>query len=459
MEATAKPGAGLLWAFELHRENQVLSKRLKAVETTTAKHQEQITDSQQNVDNAQQKRLDALTERLNKLEHSDVNAQIAGLTSQVQSTQGQLKQMQGKVEHMDKANGSAESKSKEQHRGIERRLEELTSALTRTEHVVHGFENRLELATDHEVRSSVEILELSIERNEHQLKDLGEQVRILQQVQGQLQVLFEDARQNHRSDSILPVPAQLNAVSDTRKAAAVLPGINYSPGVQRQNDTVTTFTTKPDFPAARIDQGKPLRPTKRKRGFSKELTQLLHGDGSLTNATPIPQGQVDGPITRASKKPKIESVQGASRASRSKRQKTQVETAVTKAKAAVSTAAAAASTTAKTASTTAPVTAIRKVAKTGVPKTNGRKRNPKQRKPTIAKQPLLQSSSSEIQVATRRFSPASKQHAAPMRSPLPSKPNDYNEKPEQHQPPRRRRIQQDDSMEEFLAKCQAAIES
>ena len=485
MEATAKPGAGLLWAFELHRENQVLSKRLKAIETTTAKQQEQITSNEQNADLAQQKRLDLLIKRLDKLEHSDLNAQIAGLTSQFQSTQRQLEQMQGKVKHIDKANGTAESKSEEKNRDIERRLEELTSALARTENVVHVFGNRLELATDHEVRSTVEILELSIERNEHQLKDLSGKVCNLQQTQVQLQVLLEDAGLNNRFDSTLPVPAQLNGVRETRKAADVLPSssipandehvretsttlsasgrkprILHSPVVQRNNDTATTLTTKPGLPATKTGQEKPLRAAKRKRGFSKELTQLLHGDGSLTNATPIPQGNVDGPITRASKKPKIESVQGFPRESRSKMQKTQVNSALTKARAAAPTAAAAASSALKPASTaTIAATAVHKAAKTGVSQRKGRNQNPKQRKQTVAKQPLLHSSSSEIQVAMHRFSPASKQHAAPMRSPLPPKPNDCNGKHEQQQPPRRRRIQQDDSMEEFLAKCQAAIES
>lgn len=485
MEASAKPGAGLLWAFELHRENQVLSKRLKAIETTTAKQQEQITNSEQNADLVQQKSLDSLIERLDKLEHGELNAQVAVLTSQLQSTQCQLEQMQGKVKHFGKANGTAESKSKEKDRDIERRLEDLTSALTRTENVVHGFETRLELATDREVRSTVEILELSIERNEHQLNDLSERVCSLQQTQVQLQVLLKDAGKHDRSNLTLPVPAQLNATRDTRKAASVLPS-NSDPtndervqdtstalsasgqeprtlpslGIQRQNAIVTTLTKKPGLSATKADQEKPLSATKSKRGFSKELTQLLHGDGSLTNATPIPQGQAAGPITRASKRPKIDTGQGAPRQTRSKMQKTQVEPVATKTKAVPPTAAAAAHTTAKKLSLTAAATTVHKAAKTGVSKEKGRNQKSTQKKPPSAKQPLLLSSSGEIQVSALPPAPAFEQHAAPVRSPLSSKPKkDSNDQHEQRQPQRRRRIQQDDSMEEFLAKCQVAIES
>lgn len=485
MDASAKPGAGLLWAFELHRENQILSKRLKAIETTTAKQQEQITNSEQNADLVQQKRLDSLIERLDKLEHGELNAQVAVLTSQLQSTQCRLEQMQGQLNLLDKANGTAESKSKEKNRDIERRLEDLTSALSRTENVVHGFEDRLELATDHEVRSTVETLELSIERNEHQLKDLSEKVCSLQQTQVQLQVLLEDAEKNDRSNSTLPVPAKVNAMRDARKAAGVLPS-NSDPtndervqdtstalstsgqeprtlpslGIQRQNDTATTLTKKPGLSATNADQEKPLMATKRKRGFSKELTQLLHGDGSLTNATPIPQGQAAGPITRASKRPKIDPGQGAPRQTRSKMQRTQVEPVVTKTKAVAPTAAAAARSNAKKVSLIAAATTVHKAAKTGVSKEKGRNPKPTQKKPPSAKQPLPLSSSGEIQVSASPPAPASEQHAAPVRSPLSSKPKkDCNEQHEQRQPQRRRRIQQDDSMEEFLAKCQAAIES
>ena len=47
MANPAKPGADLLWAFQLHREHGALSKRLTLLEKATAQQQDRTTAEEQ----------------------------------------------------------------------------------------------------------------------------------------------------------------------------------------------------------------------------------------------------------------------------------------------------------------------------------------------------------------------------------------------------------------------------
>ena len=86
MANAAKPGADLLWAFQLHREHGALSKRLTLLEKATAQQQDRTTAEERSAHAAYDQRLDALARQLQTLQESEVTEQVAGLASELRAT-------------------------------------------------------------------------------------------------------------------------------------------------------------------------------------------------------------------------------------------------------------------------------------------------------------------------------------------------------------------------------------
>jgi hypothetical protein len=350
---------------------------------------------------------------------------------------------------------------------------------------VHALEGRLGLAVDATGRAAADGLAASSERYEEQLGTLSEQLRNLERVQGDLRTLIKSDRRDHivaaavsaskapeashiiEEDTTLSVPihtegrnkhphSETQAISESpaqehlttdmpapQRSSNILPTVAKTPGVTVQKSTATS-------------KGK------RKRGFDKEISQLIHGDGSLTNAPIIVESQEPGVATRGSKRLKVEAVEGRSLRSGFTQQVVPIsniskEPAVTRAKALVQPAVSVV-TGRKTAAKTA---AKRPASKLATTATQERKGKAKSKKAPAPKKPMP-STSSEVQVAHSRTPSASEQ--SPLRrilaaSALPVMPSKNTFKQQDQRPKqRRRRIEQDDSMEEFLAKCEAATE-
>ncbi|KAM0700689.1 hypothetical protein Q7P35_012410 [Cladosporium inversicolor] len=486
MEVTAKPGADLLWAFQLHREHRALAKRLTAVEASTAHQQERITASEKNAHADQHERVDALTERLRKLEDADVSEQVAGLASELRVTRQQLEQARDKVKAIEKENKEVDSKNKDKDREVQVRLGEFVSVVAQTQNAVHALEGRLELAVDAAGRTTADGLAAFSERYEEQLGKLGEQLRSLERVQSDLRALIESDGRDHfvaaadvsaskgpeapltteQYDTALLVPSntqgRIKRPLSKPQAIPELPAqekvATDMPAPQSSSNIMVPVAKTPGLVAQKPDASSKH---KRKRGFEKEISQLIHGDGSLTNAPIVLESQEPGTTTRGSKRFKAEAVEGRSLRSGPNpgvpANITKKEPAVTRAKALAQpddNVVAGRKTAAKTA-------AKRSAPKPATAATQERKSKAKSKKTPAPKKPLM-STASEVQVARSRKPSASKRPAllntlASLPLPLISEKNTgkQNEKrPRQ----RRRRIEQDDSMEEFLAKCEAAAE-
>jgi hypothetical protein len=268
-----------------------------------------------------------------------------------------------------------------------------------------------------------------------------------------------------QQDTILPIlsSSQDKTEHEYRKPQAILGSpvqvkmATDMPAPNRSSNIVHLFAEKLDVA---VQKSTVSSKGKRKRGFEKEISQLIHGDGSLTNAPIILESQEPGATTRASKKLKAEVADGMSLRSGFTQQavttnnikKEAIATRIKAlAKPAVSVVAGI-----KTAAKTA---AKRSAPQPATTTTQERKGRAKSKKAPVPKKPLS-SMSSEIQVAHSRTPSASKQLPRPPNFVAPSLPLMPEEKAtkqqEQHPRQRRRRIEQDDSMEEFLAKCEAA---
>ena len=476
MEVTAKPGADLLWAFQLHREHRALSKRLAAVETSTSNQQERITASEHTAQSHQHERFDALTERLRKLEDADVSEQIAGLASELRTTRQQLEQARDKVKVIEKANKDVESKNQEKERDVQIRIGEFADVVAQTQNALHALEGRLGLAVDAAGRTAADGLATFGGRYEEQIGGLSEQLRRLERVQAELRALVESDRRDRITATVLPVPTVREEPKITEKRATrSKPSHTHARNEQRRIDPQGILES-PEQEQTDIDVPVPQRPTnitpatakittfagpkkppapsyvKRKRGLEKEISQLIFGHGSLTNAPVILEDEEVGATTRGSKRLKAQAEEGTSLrlgvADPSVPTKDIKKEPVTRAKA-------------LSRSTKTAVDGKEKLAKTVTTKTKGRKAAAKPRKTAVAKKPLL-STSIEVQVASSRTPSASEQpHIPPNLAgpPLPVKSEKNTSKQNEQRPQqRRRRIEQDDSMEEFLAKCEAAAE-
>lgn len=477
MEVTAKPGADLLWAFQLHREHRALAKRLTAVEASAAQQQERITASEQTAHSDQHERVDALTERLRKLEDADVSEQVAGLAGELRVTRQQLEQAHDKVKQVEKANREADSKTQDRNREVQVRLGEFANVVTQTQNAVRALEGRLGLAVDAAGRAAADSLTAFSARYEEQLGTLNEQLRSLERMQGDLRVLIESDRRNRtvapvlsasqspeapeftERDTTLSVPSRIQGmIQPTQSESQAIPEspaqeevASDMPAPQRSSNIMLPVAKTPGIA---VQKSTTSSKRKRKRGFEKEISQLIHGDGSLTNAPVILESQEPGATTRGSKKLKAEVVEGSSLRSGFTQQvlptsNIKKERAVPRAKALAQ-------------SAVGVVTGRKTAAKRSAPgpatvATQERKGKAKSK----AKKQSL-SVSSEIQVAHSRTPSASKHpplSPTSAASALPLMPEEKaNKEPEQRPKQRRRRIEQDDSMEEFLAKCEAAAE-
>jgi hypothetical protein len=472
MANAAKPGADLLWAFQLHREHGALAKRLKVLENTTAQQQERISADEQSARAAYDQRLDALTRQLQTLQESEVTEQVAGLASELRTTRQQADQARDKVKSIESASKDMDGKIQENERVVHARFGGLESTLAQVQRALLGFEDRLQLAAQHGARVATEGLEEARQRHGDEISELSERLRGLQEAQHELRALVEGVvRDGPKAPAIAPALAQTTTVPLDIAAAShttTLPTSEHRTSAFDQTTTAppnptTAFqaTTIPNLKPAKAKQAKP--PVKEARRFEKEIASLIYGEGSLTNAPDIMQSQLPlEPSKAGSKKRKAPVDEGpllrsgfTQRETRSQAKKVKEDPLATRAKALEKPAKQAAvkakpvskkGVTRQAATTTTTTTRVKRE----------RGRNLRRARSPTPERPLPRSSSDEIQVATSQEVVAS-----PTPTPLPLASRGKGKGKEKvvvkREPrPQRRRIKQDDSMEEFLAKCRAS---
>ena len=476
MANAAKPGADLLWAFQLHREHGALSKRLKALENTTTQQQERFSANEQSARSAYDQRLDALARQLQSLQESEVTEQVAGLASELRVTRQQVDQARDKVKGIESASKEMDGKIQENERVVHAQFGGLESTLAQVQRALLGFEGRLQLAAERGARVAAEGLEETRHRHDEEIAGLSERLRGLQDAQHELRALVEGVvRDGHKAPPTTPALAQtMTAPSNTNTTTASytthLPNLQHAkPAIDETakaplNTTTASHatTTIPDSQPtkAKTKQAKP--PTKAKR-FEKEIASLIYGEGSLTNAPDIMQSQQPQETSKGGSKkrkapvdeePLLHSV-FTQRETRSQAKKVKEEPLATRAKAPVKPP----KQTAVKAKTVVKKGATRQAANTTtttrvVKKEPGR--NLRRARSPMPERPLPRSSSDEIQVVISQGVVAS---PTPTPLPLASRgKGKWKEKAviKREQQPQRRRIKQDDSMEEFLAKIRAS---
>lgn len=300
MEVTAKPGADLLWAFQLHREHRALAKRLTVVETSTTQQQERITASEQNAHSDQHGRVDALIERVRKLEDADLSEQVAGLAGELRVTRQQLEQARDKLKAIEKANKEADSKSKDKERAVQVRLGEVASVVAQTQNAVHALDGRLEIAVAAAERAATDGLAAFSKRYEEQFGTLNGQLRSLERVQGDLRALIANDRCDqivapvissstgpevpHITEQVTTLSLPSHTQGRTKHARIEPTSISQSPvqekrgpnmpAPQRPSNIMPPFAKTPATAAQKLITSSKR---KRKRGFEKEISQLIHG--------------------------------------------------------------------------------------------------------------------------------------------------------------------------------------
>jgi hypothetical protein len=476
MANVAKPGADLLWAFQLHREHGALSKRLKALENTTTQQQERTSADEQSARSAYDQRLDALTRQLQTLQESEVTEQVAGLASELRTTRQQVDQARDKVKSIESASKDMDGKIQENERVVHARFGGLESTLAQVQRALLGFEGRLQLAAQHGARVATEGLEEARQWHGDEISELSERLRGLQEAQHELRALVEGVvRDGPKAPAIAPAIAQMTAAPPNTDAASHTTTIPISEHRTTAFDQTTTApsstitishtTTIPDPKPAKAKQAKPAKPPVKAKRFEKEIASLIYGEGSLTNAPDIMQSQLPLETSKAgSKKRKAPVDEGpllrsvfTQRETRSQAKKVKEDPLATRAKAPAKPA--------KQAAVKAkPVSkkGVTRQAATTTTTTTRVKREPgrnlrRARSPT-PEHPLPRSSPDEIQVAISQEVVAS---PTPTPLPLASRGEGKGKGKEKvvvkREPqPQRRRIKQDDSMEKFLAKCRAS---
>jgi hypothetical protein len=497
MANAAKPGADLLWAFQLHREHGALSKRLKVLESTTTQQQDRITADEQNARAAYDQRLDVLARQLQTLHESEVTEQVACLASELRTTRQQVEQGRDKVKSVEGASKEIDGKLQEREQLVHARFGNVESTLAQVQRALLGFEGRLQLAAQHGARTAAVGLEEAKKRHGHGIEGLSERLRDLQDAQNELRALVEGVvRDRHQASAVATAPDQTmtvlpNTIAGSRGTAApashkgtaapdettaappctsATSHISATSNPQHKNPAVgqTTSAVPSSSAASHITTIPNPKPAKAKpaRRFSREIASLINGEGSLTNAPDIRSSQLPPQISKgAGKKRKapadeVPLLRSAftQRETRSQVKKVKEEPLSTRPKAPRVKSSRNAVAKAKPAGKKALIRQAANNTTTRVKK-EPRKNLRRARSPTV-ECPLPLSSSDEVQVA---ISQELVQSPTPTPLPIASKGKGKEkekvvikreQQPEQKQ--QRRRIMQDDSMEEFLAKCRAS---
>jgi predicted nucleic acid-binding Zn-ribbon protein len=496
MANAAKPGADLLWAFQLHREHGALSKRLKALESTTTQHQERMTADEQNARVAYDQRLNALARQLQTLQESEVTEQVAGLAGELRATRQQVEQARDKVKSIESANKEIDGKLQEREHVLHARFGSLESTLAQVQRSLLGFESRIELAAQHGARVAEEGLKESRQRHGEEIVGLSERLGGLQDAQNGLRALVEGVvRDRYQAPIVAPALDQSTTAPLNTAAASYIPAVpDPQHGTSALNETIAAPSSastashiitmsSPRRQKTALDQMTSAAPSsstashiivkpnpkpakaKPARRFSREIASLINGEGTLTNAPDILSSQLPPESSKGGgKKRKAPADEGpllratfTQRETRSQVKKIKEEPLATRAKAPTKDPKQAASQV-KPVGKKGTTRQAANINTAGVRKEPGR--NLRRARVITPELPLQLPSSDQIQYETSQQlvdSPTPTPRTLAARGKGKGKDKvvvKREEKPKQQQP--RRRIKQDDSMEEFLAKCRAS---
>lgn len=501
MANTAKPGADLLWAFQLHRENGALSKRLKALESMTTQQQDRIVAHEQNIRSAQDERLQALAKQIQSLQESDVTEQIAGLASELRATRHQVDQARDKVKIVESTSKDIDGRMQERERVVHGRIEGLESSLAQVQRTLLGFEGRLHLAAQHGARIAAEGLEETRLQHRDEMAALSERLSGLQDAQVELRELIEGVvRDWHNAPAITPgqtaiVPVDTLAVSHVstgaldqttttpvNEVATSLvtpmpnpqhrkPGLDEALAAPRVSATAPHTSAIPRSKPTKINKAKP--PGKAKKCFDKEIASLINGEGSLTNAPDLKQSQLPLEVSKAGRKKRKEPADEGptlpsaftQRETRSQAKRVKEQPPTTRAEVPVKPSKQVAIKSAEKVASKKGTT--RQAVNTATTQVEKRPvKSSKRARLATPERPSLLPTSDQIQFVPSRELVESPSSTLASRGKGNGKGKeklgiDREQQPQQQQRQqqqrqRRRRIKQDDSMEEFLAKCRAS---
>lgn len=279
MDESAKNGEQLLWAYELRLQNVHLHQRLKALDDKVSKQQDRAADSEKESHSAHTARLDELTRQITTLKDGDAAERIAGLTVELRETRQHHELLRDEVKHSEKARKDAESKARKSQAAVDGRLEQLERAVAKIQKTQQGLEARIQEATERAARFPTRELEESCSRHDDQIKAVNEQLRRLQLAQTDLQALFERNREDDHNTPVVPTPS--------------IPPVSERPSKQVFKPATVPVKQGQRKPPARKGKGK---------AFEKEIAQLIHGGGSLTNAPPVLESQQLSALTTRGQK-------------------------------------------------------------------------------------------------------------------------------------------------------------
>lgn len=432
----------------MKREHRHLSERLNVLESALANQDKRITIIENNDGSVQDARITDISNQVRSLQESDIAERLAGLAGELRETRQQTERTRDKLRDVEKAARKHSSAACDKDSAVQERFVELEHHLSLLRAGFQAFERRLELMAHDEVHAATEKMDASNKQHCARFEALEEQLRQFKQAQDELRALHADS--NH-------------AVRDSATISKPTNPSQQPSGRSKKNTPRSIVPPLPQVPASRPAQEKKTR-------LEKEIAQLIHGDGALTNAPLLFESQFQAsPPGNKKRKLHDETMPVPQRETRSQAKR------LKKAPPAVD----AVETVEQTKSTIKAATRTtrrpQKPATARNVRTAGQQKSPEAALPLASELPSLlpSSSTSSIQADSQLASHRSRNPTVPSRPEKNIEPTDratvsaktsapakeppkQKEHDDQRVPQRRRRIEQDDSMEEFLAQCRAA---
>lgn len=473
MASARESATDLLWAYQIKREHRFLAQRINTLETALEEQNKRNSAAETNDGAAQDARITELSTEVKALQDSDLTERIAGLAGELRETRQQSERTRKKLRDLEKTSKNEAGAANERETALQGRIAELEHQMELNRGCIRSFEARFELMMQDEVRPAVSRVDQMKSEHCARFGKLEEQLSRLKQTQDELRTLNMKSLQDahYYASTSSPNPSQWasrGAGESTAQAAMV----STLPPPSRRADESAAQVSIPSL-SSLLPPPPPPRPgrAQKKKKMDKEIAQLMCGEGFLTNAPFVfeSQGETSPPRNRK-RKAVAETAQFSPRATRSQAKRlkqtppvkpapTQLEqpTAIPKAKA-----------TAKTSHRSQKSATIRGNKAKKQPDVVQTAFSPSRRIPLLLPSSAHDDFDVQDQIVSHHspsptnlpVSGTGKQKIAKekvdAKGPTPTtEPRTQIEQVDQRPPQRRRRIEQDDSMEEFLAKCRA----
>lgn len=282
MASTPKEATDLLWAYQLKREHRHLLSRVEAQAADSKIQADRLAAIEHAVGDRQDARVDTLEKEVKALRASDAALKAANLEQKLQHAQKQVDELRDQLANAEKAHRKDIGDNYVKHDALLGRIVIAEEDVVQMRVAVSGLEEQFHSIDHQSLRAMAETQQEESDEQRIALQQLDERLVGLEKAQAELHTLLGQSRKD-------APPCAVEVAS----ACSTNLGSSKSKEVRARKEPTATYV---------VAQKKSARnPNAR---FEKEISQLIYGDGSLTNAPLVSRKRGNEPLPGNNRKRK-----------------------------------------------------------------------------------------------------------------------------------------------------------